>query len=104
MADSKKKKVLLGRGVVGLAIVGIILLTKKAAARSVELKEGWNEVKYEGPSQKVEEAVKSIETYLITVYYWSGLYNQWMQLVRGSWVEPNMLLNIEVREDCTWTY
>ncbi len=101
---SGNKKVLLGATLIGIGVLIYTATKSTATPNSIKLKKGWNEVTYKGKSQKVEMAFKSIETYILIVYYWSGLYGQWMQLVSGNFVEPSMLLNIDVRQDCTWTF
>ncbi len=102
---SKRNRSILGLGFLGVIVGVIYAMTRTAkAAGSIVLKEGWNEVKYTGTRQKVDIAFQSIEPYVLIVYYLSGISKQWVQLVTGDFVEPNMSLNIKVRQSCIWTF
>jgi len=96
---------LLVLGGLGLAALGIFLLTRgKEAVKEIPLSAGWNEVTYTGSRKKAGIAMQSIMDYLEIAYYYDAFSGTWQQVTYDTVLEPGMLLNLKVSQDCVWRF
>lgn len=65
---------------------------------------GWNEVTYTGDKKKAGVAMHSIADYLVIAYYYDAFAGAWKLIVYDTMLEPGMVVNIKVSQDCTWTF
>jgi len=101
MAQTKGIFTVLGLGVAGL---GVYLLTRKATAAQIALYSGWNEVTYTGKTQIAGVAMQSITEYVEVAYYYDQFDEIWKQILYETVLESGMNLNIKVSQDCVWTF
>ena len=88
----------------GLAGLGIYLVTRKKVAGEIPLNAGWNAVTYTGKRQIASVAMQSIVDYLIIAYYYDPFAGIWQQIASDTMLEPDMAINIQVAQDCIWRF
>ena len=96
------------KGLVALGIVavigGVLLLSKKAVGKQIQLTEGWNEYTYTGSAIRGGDLLASINDYLLIAYYLREETESWVEISDDLLIQPNYLLNIKVSQDCIWSF
>jgi len=69
------------------------------ASGEIALTAGPNTVRYTGIGEIASIALASIESYLVIAYYISD--DMWEQVSADTFLLPNMVLSIDVNQDCT---
>ena len=97
-------KGLVALGIGAAVIGGVVLVSKKAGAKEIQLKEGWNEYRYQGPAIRGGDLLASINDYVLIAYYLWEETESWLSITDYLWIQPGYLLNIKVSQDCVWSF
>jgi hypothetical protein len=97
-----KGQTALAVGFLTAGIIGIALTVRHFTSQHIVLYEGWNVVTYYGPEKPASEAFASIMEYVQIVYQWDG--QNWNQVAGDTMMVKGEEYNIEVNQDCTWTF
>jgi len=90
---------------IGLGIVGLYLLYRwRKKEAPVQLTEGWNEVHYTGPEQRMDKALASIVGYFSTVYHYNPETEEYTLIQGNMTMVPCQVYWIHMVEDRLLTY